>query len=167
MSTPLSAHKRNFWSAVLKAGFIVGCLDIISALIYFRIRTGRDPLIVLKYISSAVLGKSAFTGGTSVVLLGLLFHFLIAFAFTLLFFLLYPKLANIRKNRLLLGILYGLFIWTIMNLLIVPSTLITRAPFNWTGAIINMLILIVAIGIPLSWMANRYYALRFAQTAAH
>src|SRR4051812_3855171 len=117
MTAPPSANKSNFWSAVLGAGFLVGCLDITSALIHFRIRTGRDPLIVLKYISSAVLGKNALTGGTPVILLGLLFHFIIAFAFTLLFFLLYPKLGKFARNRLLTGILYGLFIWTVMNLL--------------------------------------------------
>jgi hypothetical protein len=157
MSTSSSTDNRNFWQAILKAGLLVGCLDITSALVYFAIRTGRDPLIVLKYISSAVLGKRAFTGGVAVILLGLLFHFIIAFTFTLLFFILYPKLAGFTKNKLLTAILYGLFMWTVMNLLVVPMTLILRAQFNWTAAIINMLILIVAIGLPLSWLANRFY----------
>src|SRR3954466_2674605 len=118
-----SSDNRNFRAAVLRAGLLVGCLDITSALIHFFVRTGRDPLIVLKYISSAILGKSAFTGGAAVVLLGLLFHFVIAFTFTLLFFILYPKLGGFTRNRLLTGILYGLFIWTVMNLLVVPMTL--------------------------------------------
>lgn len=155
--TTSSGDNRNFWGAVLKAGFLVGSLDMISAFIYFRLRTGRDPLIVLKYISSAVLGKAAFTGSVGVVLLGLVFHFIIAFTFTILFFILYPTLRSVTANKWITGILYGLLMWTIMNLLVVPMTLITRAPFNWTGAIINMAILIVAIGLPLSWLAARYY----------
>ncbi|HWJ90326.1 MAG TPA: hypothetical protein VNR87_04400 [Flavisolibacter sp.] len=150
-------HQKHFWRKVLGAGLLVGTLDITSALIHFMIRTGRDPMIVLKYISSAVLGKTALTGGTPVVVLGFVLHFMIAYAFTILFFLFYPKLGPLSKNRLITGILYGLFIWTVMNRLLVPMTRVSVARFNWTQAIINMLILIVAIGLPLSWLAYRYY----------
>src|SRR5688500_17155151 len=71
--------KRNFWRTILFSGLLVGSLDITAALVQFYIKTGKDPLIVLKYIASAVFGKDAYAGGNKMAIYGLLFHFIIAF----------------------------------------------------------------------------------------
>jgi uncharacterized membrane protein YagU involved in acid resistance len=152
--------KKNFWKTIVLAGLLVGSLDIIAALVNFYIKTGKDPLIVLKYIASAVFGKSAFSGGNTMAIWGLLLHFLIAFIWTFFFFLLYPKLRLLSWNRIITGILYGIFIWIIMNQLVVPISKATAGAFNMKQAIIAVLILIAAIGIPLSFIAHRYYAVR-------
>ena len=88
---------------------------------------------------------------------GLVFHYIIAFSFTILFFLLYPKLTILSKNRIITGIVYGLFIWAFMNLVVVPLSNVVHRPFKLEGMLINMAILVVLIGIPLSFMANAYY----------
>jgi len=152
--------KSNFWKTIVLAGLLVGSLDIIAALVNFYIKTGKDPLIVLKYIASAVFGKSAFSGGNTMAIWGLLLHFLIAFIWTFFFFLLYPKLRLLSWNRIITGILYGIFIWIIMNQLVVPMSKATAGAFNMKQAIIAVLILIAAIGIPLSFIAHRYYVVR-------
>ena len=65
----------------------MGSLDISAALIHFYIKAGKDPLIVLKYIVSAVVGKdAAYSGGITMAASGLLLHFLVAFIWTILFF---------------------------------------------------------------------------------
>src|SRR5688500_1592432 len=101
--------KKNFCKTVLLAGLLVGSLDIVAALVNFYINTGKDPKIVLKYIASAVLGRSAFSASASntAAVWGLLLHFLIAFIWTFFFFLLYPKLKLFSWNRIITGILYG------------------------------------------------------------
>ena len=152
--------RKNFWKTIVLAGLLVGSLDIIAALVQFYIKTGKDPLIVPKYIASAVFGKSAFSGNSMMVTWGFLFHFLIAFTWTILFFLIYPKLRLLSWNRIVTGILYGIFIWIMMNQLVVPLTKISAGEFNLKQAIIAVLILIGAIGLPLSFMAHRYYSLR-------
>jgi len=152
--------KRNFWKTVVMAGLLVGTLDIISALTHFYLKTGKDPLIVLKYISSAVLGKSAYSGDITMTVLGLLLHFLIAFIWTIFFFLIYPKLKLLSWNRIVTGILYGIFIWIIMSRVVVPMSKASVGAFDLKQAIIGVLILIGAIGIPLSFIAHRYYALK-------
>jgi hypothetical protein len=150
--------KKNLWKTILGAGLLVGGLDIAAALIQFYIRTGKDPLIVLKYIASAVFGKEAYSLGNSMVVLGLLFHFLIAFTWTILFFLIYPKLRLLSWNRVVTGILYGIFIWIMMNRVVVPLTKISTGAFDAKQATIAVIILICAIGIPLSFIAHRYYS---------
>ena len=143
---------------ILKAGLLVGTLDILAAFLYFFIQTGNDKVsIVLKYIASGVFGKSAMSGGVDMIIAGLVFHYIIAFAFTLVFFWLFPKIKIVRQHTVLTGILYGAFIWAVMNLVVVPLSGIGSRPFNWENALINLLILIVCMGIPLSLMALVYY----------
>jgi len=152
--------KNNFLKTIVLSGLLVGSIDIIAALVNFYIKTGKDPLIVLKYIASAAFGKSAFSGDNLMTVWGLLLHFLIAFIWTIFFFLLYPKLKLLSWNRILTGIVYGIFIWLVMTQLIVPMSKASGGPFNLKQAIIAVLILIGAIGLPLSFIAHRYYAVR-------
>ena len=152
--------KKNFWRTVLLSGLLVGTLDITAALVQFYIKTGKDPLIVPKYIASAVFGKDAYAGGNQMVVYGFLFHYLIAFIWTLFFFFIYPRL-NIRSwNRVVAGVLYGLFIWVIMNRVVVPMSKAPVSAFNLKQAVIAALILIAAIGLPLSFIAHRFYSSR-------
>jgi hypothetical protein len=51
----------------------------------------------------------------------------------------------------------GVFIWPVINLIVVPASCIGSQLFDLANAIINMLILSVCIGIPLSFAASSYY----------
>ena len=137
---------------IAKAGFIVGTLDILAAFLYYFIKTGNNPLRVLKFVAGGIFGEKAFKGDSSMYFFGLLFHYLIAFCFTIFFFMVISGIVFLKNNLLLRGILYGLFVWTIMNLLVVPLSSLPGRPFDPMNAIINMLILILCIGIPLSYL---------------
>ncbi len=147
---------KNLLANVLKAGLIVGTLDILAALIQFYIKTNKNPITVLNFIASGVFGSDAFTGGTKMAAFGLFFHYIIAFVFTFLFFKLYPKLSTLTRNAFLLGFVYGLFIWLTMQFVVLPLSQAPAMKINLQGAITAILILIVCIGIPLSWLTQRY-----------
>ena len=154
----LAVGMNNSVSKIIKAGVIVGTLDILSAFIYYSIKTGKNPLNILLFIASGLFGKEAFTGGNKMMMMiGLILHYFIAFAFTIFFFWIFPRIKAFAKNKLLTGIVYGIFIWVVMNLAVVPLSNISSRPFDVTNAIINVLILIVCIGIPLSYLASRFY----------
>lgn len=142
---------------IVLAGLLVGTLDIIAALVNFKLTTGKNPTIVLQYIASAVFGKTkAYSDANEMIFFGAVFHFIIAYIFTILFFILYINFRFMSKNWLLTGIVYGILIWTIMNLVVVPVALNNYVKWNqqtW----INLLILICMIGIPLSFIARRYF----------
>jgi len=149
---------NNLVSRISKAGLLVGTLDIVTACIYFTIKTGGDnPLRVLRFVASGLVGKSAFSDGTSIIFLGLVLHYLIAFSFTAFFFSIYPNIKLLSKNKIATGIVYGIFIWVVMNLVIVPLSQIGSRPFDFINALINAIILIVCIGIPLSVLAKRFH----------
>jgi uncharacterized membrane protein YagU involved in acid resistance len=149
---------KSLFSEIIKAGFIVGTLDISAAFVYYYLTSGnKDVFTILRYISSAVFGKEAFTDGVGMSVAGLIFHYVIAFSFTIFYFWIFRRLKFFSKNILLAGITYGLFVWAIMNLVVVPLTRIGTRPFNLFNASINAFILIICIGIPLAFVANKFY----------
>ncbi|MCW3088794.1 MAG: hypothetical protein JWQ78_2180 [Sediminibacterium sp.] len=159
MSPYPTAAKTGATRTILLAGLIAGTLDILTAFVHYYILTGKNPVKILNYIASGVFGReAAYGGGTGMALLGLLFHYVIAFAFTVFFFWLYPRWNALAKNKWLTAIGYGLFVWAVMNLLVLPFlTRIPGAPFNFSKAAVAAAILICMIGVPVSLMANAYY----------
>ncbi len=141
---------------IITAGLLVGTLDISAALIRYYAKTGKNPMTVPKYIASAVFGEEAFAGGNSMIIWGFLFHYLIAVSFTIFFFFLYRNLRLLSYNPVLTGIVYGLFIWAVMDMLIVPLSAAPVIPFSLSGAVIAALILIICIGMPLALLARHW-----------
>lgn len=140
----------------LLSGLLVGTLDIATALIQYYAKTGKDPNNVLRFIASGVFGPDAFSGGAPMAAWGLLFHYTIAFSFTGCFFWLYRRSALLARSRVLTGVGYGLFVWCVMNLVVVPLSRTPKAPFDPGKAALAALILVVMIGLPLSFIARKY-----------
>ncbi len=145
-------------NAIVKAGLIAGTLDILTALVMFFIKTHKDPMIVFQYIASAAFGKVAYTGGAGFIIAGLLFHYIIAFSFTILYFFLYPRIRFMQNNPLLAGLLYGIFVWLIMNEVVLPLTRLAPIAFNLQSAITGTIVLMLAIGLPVSLITHNYYS---------
>lgn len=144
---------------VLRAWLLVGTLDILSAFVDYYVRTGKDPLFILNYVASGVLGESAFSGGAGTMLLGLLFHYFCAFLFTIFFFWFYSKFGLVFRSKIVTGILYGIFIWAVMNLVVVQLCRAAHATIKEMKAekvLKAMTILIFMIGLPLAFIAGKY-----------
>ena len=146
------------YQKIILAGFIVGTSDILSAFLHVLIKTGQSHFFdILKFIASGIFGKEASSGGAEMILAGLFFHYLIAYIFTIFFFWLFPKIRIASQNRLLTGIVYGFFVWAVMNLAVVPLSRIPHRTFTISNAIINIAILMICVGIPLSFMADSFF----------
>ncbi|MEP7256242.1 MAG: hypothetical protein ABI666_10745 [Ferruginibacter sp.] len=145
-------------ATIIKTWLLAGTLDILSAFTYYYIKTEKNPLNVLSYVSKVALGETTFTSTGLQQLSGLLVHFAIAFSWTIFFFIMYPRLKWLQLNKFITAVVYGIFVWTMMNLVILP--LWNNKAFVYKGetSIINCLILIVAIGIPLSFIAHNQYS---------
>jgi hypothetical protein len=151
------SKSSHFTKTIVTTALLAGTFDILSAFTYTYIGSGRQPVLVLQYVASGVLGSAAFTGGWFSAIYGLLFHYFIAFTFAALFFLIYPKLKFLAQNIILSGVAYGIFVWVVMNLMVVPLSNVNRRPFTMQSVVINMVILIFAIGIPIAIRAKQYY----------
>ena len=107
--------------ALLLGALTVGVLDILDAFIFFGIR-GVPPLRILQAIASGVLGReAAVAGGLATAALGLLLHFFIAFIIVLVFYLVSRKVPILTRYPFVTGALYGVAVYFIMTLVVVPS----------------------------------------------
>ncbi|MFN8348223.1 MAG: DUF1440 domain-containing protein [Spirosomataceae bacterium] len=143
---------------ILRAGFVAGTLDILAAFLVSGLRTQKMPVLpVLKYVASGVFGSAAFEGGPEMPALGLLFHFIIATLFAALYFYLFPSVPLFRKHKIAGGIFYGIVVWLVMNLAVLPLSNVTRGPFKWDGLLIGATVLVLCIGLPISYIVHRHY----------
>ena len=142
---------------IVCAWLISGSLDILSAVTDYYIKTGKGPGDILKYVASGVFGKEAFDDSDIMIWAGLLFHFIIAFIFTLLFFILYPRVKLLQLNVFITAIIFGMIVWAIMNLIVVPLSNTPRPASGQRHIIKPLLILICMIGLPLSIIYKRYF----------
>lgn len=142
----------------MRAGLLAGTLDILAAFTNTYVASGRGPDVVLKYIASRVWGSEAFSGGAVMMVYGLLFHYLIAFGWTSLYFVVYPQLRRLQRPRFILsGIIYGMMVWVMMNYVILPLSNVPPPVLSWGPAITGILIIIVAVGLPIAFFAERFY----------
>lgn len=145
-------------------GFLAGLLDITAALLHYYIVTQKNPLRVFQYISSSIYGSSAYSGSFYMILVGVIIHFFIAYFFTTIFFLAYPYLKFNKLSPYLLAIIYGILIWLIMNRLALPLTRVALPKnFEARQVVTGILILICAIGLPVSLAAKKFYSNRRIQ----
>jgi hypothetical protein len=159
-TSPVSAAAPNHaWKTILLTGLIAGTLDITAATLV----SGASLVRVLQFVASGAFGRdAAFSGGLWMALYGLLFHYLIAFVWTILYFFIYPKLRILAKNRIVSGLAYGVVVWVGMNLVVLPMTRIPERPFNPQQALIGCVVLMLMIGLPVSILTHRYYSKRKA-----
>ncbi len=145
-------------AVITKAWLIAGTLDIFSACTYYTIRTGNSPIRVLKFVASGYFGNEAIAGSNFYAVAGLLFHYLIAFIFTVFFFLICPYLQKMVRSHLSTALLYGIFVWLVMNRVVLPLSNTPKGPFQWQQALIGALILVCMIGLPMTLVIGKYFS---------
>ena len=149
--------RKSLPRAVLLTGLVAGTLDIIAAIVHYFIKTQKNPIKIFNYIASGVFGKDAYGDDVWMPVFGLVFHYCIAIIFIAFFFLVYPKFKFLSRNIVLSGLLYGIFVWLVMNLIVVPLSNISSFPTSVVQSVIGCIILMFAIGLPAAIMAYRYY----------
>lgn len=149
MTTSDSVQTTRFITGALYAGLLVFLLDGTAAVIQTDFRADR----VFKYVASAVAGNAAFAGGGVFIVLGLILHLLVSLGWSLIFFLLYPKLPLLQGNRWLTGCLYGIVVWACMRFIIVPLSLAPQGALTLPAALTAIAIHMVCVGLPISLTA--------------
>lgn len=162
-SIPMKSDGNSFFQSAIKTilltGFVAGTLDMSAALtVYSLILSVVSPIRLLQSIASGVLGQEAFAGGAPTAFLGLLFHYVIAFSWTIFFFLVFPYIPFLRKQKIISGLLYGIFVWIMMNLVVLPLSRVNQQPFTLKGVLIGAGILMICIGLPISLLIHKHYA---------
>jgi hypothetical protein len=150
-----SADRPPLWKIIAGATLLVGTLDLSDAFIFYSFR-GVTPIRILQGIASGALGRAAFGMGHRSALLGLFFHFFIAFSATTVFLLASRKLP-LARHPWLYGGLFGTALYIVMNYVVLPLSKIGLRPTPPLIPLINgVAALVFCIGIPLAFIARRY-----------
>jgi hypothetical protein len=153
--------KRNLTKTVLLTGLFVGTTDILYAFIGSYVSQGKFSDKMFQYISAGLLGfTKAMAWGTPAAFIGLFIHYFIAMAFTVFFFVVFPKIKILSYNKFLVGMLYGIFVNLVMNFLVLPLTPFPSSQFNLSRTFIDWVIFGCIFGIPIAWNAYALYGIQ-------
>ena len=143
--------------ATLLGGLIVGTLDGLDAMIFFGLR-GVGPTRIFQAIAAGLLGRDAFQGGFPTAALGVLLHYTIATTIVAVAVFMARRLPALTAKPMLVGACYGIGVWLVMNLVVVPLSAANPAARTTPILLNGILIHILGVGIP-AWLfasaANR------------
>ncbi len=148
---------NSIFNRILLTGFIAGTLDASAASIQYYVATGKSPVLIFIYIVSAVFGKAAYSASQFIAIVGLLFHYLIAIIFSAFYFFVFPRLKFLHRNKIVDAIIYGIFVWAVMNLIVVRLSKLPPPHFHLANSLVGGAILILCIGMPISFIAFSFY----------
>lgn len=152
----MSPKEWKPYRIILLAGLIAGVLDIMAAVVTTLLR-GRPPVRMLQSIASGVLGLNSYNGGLKTAALGLGLHFMIATGWAAIFFLASRKLTFLVQQPIVSGLLYGIAVYCLMNLVVLPlSAFPHKMAFPLSGVIIGVTILMLFVGLPIALIVRRY-----------
>ena len=135
-------------------GLIVGAMDITSAFI-IAISRGSTITRLLQFVASGLIGQQAFQGGMATAALGLGLHFVIAFSLVGVFYAASRRLAFLRRQAVLSGIVYGLIVYGFMNLVVLRLSA-AKPRHSLTGDLIQIGIHMFVIGLPTALLVRRF-----------
>lgn len=129
---------------------IAGTLDIFLAFLESYLLNNIKPEVVLKFITSGLIGVKAFEPNKLFVMLGLVLHYAITTIVTLIYIKTNTFNQFKTKNKYLSGIIYGLCVWLIMNIIVMPLSNTPALNRSMVEIALSIIIQIVAVGFPIA-----------------
>jgi uncharacterized membrane protein YagU involved in acid resistance len=139
---------------VLWGGLAAGALDIVNAMVFWKLRSGTPPAVILQSIAAGVLGEEAFAGGETTAMLGLALHFLIMFGMAAAYWLAARRIPDLLVQPVAAGIGYGLVTWVAMNYVVVPLSDASPPPFIPAWFVNGILAHVLLVGLLFAFVAR-------------
>lgn len=156
VSPAVSRVPMGGYGAILWIGLIAGTLDIGDNLIYNALR-GVTPAMVFRFIGSGLVGVRVIQqmGGAGVAL-GVVMHYCIALSWTALFFIASRKMAFLRRQAAISGMVYGLCVYLFMTRVVVPLSRVPHLTLkvSLAGRINAVLAVVLCIGLTISLLTK-------------
>ena len=144
---------------ILGGGLAAGLLDIVNAIVFWRIYNGAEAHVILQAIAAGIQGKAAFAGGAGSAALGLFLHLFIMCGMAAVYWLACRRWPWMVARPMAAGVAYGFLTWIAMNYVIVPLSRALPPPFIATWFIDGLLAHVLLVGLLFAFVA-RWSALR-------
>ena len=137
-------------------GLIAGALDITYAIVSSRFH-GVNAVTILQSVASGLQGQTAYEGGTTSAILGLILHF----AMMLLIAAIYVWLRRIgpsivRQSPFLTGPLYGVAVYFVMNRVVIPLSAFPMKVDYIPATFLSLAAHMFFIGLTIAYFAARF-----------
>jgi hypothetical protein len=145
--------------AILLGGIIAGALDIAYACIHYGIVYGVPPMRIFQSVAAGAIGPEAARGGAwATASLGLGLHFLLTTIMAAFFVAWTRMVPDLNKWPLLSGATYGLAIFAIMQIVVLPMSATEGAGDGPNGQFLlgGLLIHAFGVGVPIALIAKRF-----------
>jgi hypothetical protein len=142
--------------AILRIGFVAGTLDITEDLLFNAFRH-ITPTMVFQFIASGVMDGASFHSGLASVILGVMLHYAIALSWTAIFFAASRKFSALIRRPVISGLLYGIGVYLVMNIVVVPLSRVPQSTAAMTLAsrVNGVLAVLFCIGLTISLLVQR------------
>jgi len=152
-----SSISSNAFLAIFCGGLACGVLDITQACIAWGVQNHVPPYRIFQSVASGLLGPKSFEGGVKSAALGLFLHFLIAFIWAVIYYVASRRIGFMTERPVIAGLIYGEFVWVMMNCVVVPLSAIHRWPprFDPASIITGPILHPVLVGLPIALAVKR------------
>jgi uncharacterized membrane protein YagU involved in acid resistance len=140
--------------AIVYGTLAVGTLDILDAILFYRLRSNVSPTRIFQSIASGLLGKASFSGGIATAALGLGLHYLIAFSVVAAYLVASRWWTRLRHDPLVYGPIYGVLVYLFMNEIVVPLSQAATGVKPLSVVLNGLAIHILGVGIPAALLAR-------------
>ena len=144
----------TFFSTVVLGGFVAGNLDALDGVVAFGLVNGQNPIQVLQYIASGAIGVSAFECGLTTAMLGMVFHFFIAFVVAAIYFYASLRIPALHQQAIIFGSLYGVAVFLAMTYIVLPVSNVPPSKFSLILFINGVVGHALFVGLPIALFAK-------------
>lgn len=149
--------KPRAFETIVYGGLVVGVLDYFDATIFAWTR-GVAPLRVFQYVAAGAIGReAAYNGGLKTYLLGVMFHFTVAFGLATVFYFASRALPFLIRHAVVCGMIYGVAVHFFMSKIVIPLSAVpkpaTPPPFSWASFLNSVIGHALLVGLPVALIA--------------
>lgn len=151
----IAAPRPRPFAAVFWGGLLAGIFDITQAFVGFGL-LGAKPFRILQHIAGGVFGARSMQMGWTSAVLGLIFHFTIAFTAAAVYYVASRKLRVLVDQAAFSGLLYGEVVFLFMYFVVLPLSALGPAHFNIVTYITGPIGHTFLVGLPIALAVRRF-----------
>ena len=127
--------------AAVVAGLVAGTIDIGAAALINHV----GPALILQGIASGLIGMKSYAGGAGTVALGLALQLAMSIVIAGIYAAAATQLAWLRSRPVLAGLAFGLGVFVVMNMIVVPLSAFGPKPahISLVWVLLNVLAMLV------------------------
>ena len=91
------------------------------------------------------------------IVVGVVFHLAIAATWAGIYFVVASRARALRQHWVQTGLVYGIVVWMVMNLVVVPLSRTSPIPYSGDQVFAGIVILMLCVGLPIARAGHKHF----------